>query len=182
MSPSVTPWGFLTIVHHGLISVMMMRVSTRGSVAGSSFAVNGKSRSRDSKLNPPVCPKYDHERRKIPTETSGHTGGQIERKLETTLLSCKDWIEFQRHIFEKIEIRLCEYRPNFKRRVLQGQWNGETRLEIHTCVARSPFWNCNPVVYAHLRSFLRLVYCWQEVAAVVNELSIDRTTRFSFYM
>ena len=54
MSPRVTPLGFLMMVHHGLNSVMMMSSSTRGMVAGSSFAVNGMSRSRASWLYPPV--------------------------------------------------------------------------------------------------------------------------------
>lgn len=48
ISPSVTPCGFFTIVHHGLNSVMIMSSSTRGMVAGSSFAVKGISRSRAS--------------------------------------------------------------------------------------------------------------------------------------
>ena len=50
----VTPRSFLTIVHQGLISVMMMSSVTRGSVAGSSLAVKGKSRSRADGCIPPV--------------------------------------------------------------------------------------------------------------------------------
>src|ERR1700728_3816469 len=52
----VTPRSFLTIVHHGLISVIIMSSETRGRVAGSSLAVNGRSLSRASGLKPPVCP------------------------------------------------------------------------------------------------------------------------------
>ena len=50
----VTPRSFFTIVHHGLISVMMMISVTRGRVAGSSLAVKGKSRSRALGWMPPV--------------------------------------------------------------------------------------------------------------------------------
>lgn len=44
------------MVHHGETSVMIMSSSTRGRVAGSSFCVNGRSRSRESGLYPLVCP------------------------------------------------------------------------------------------------------------------------------
>ena len=57
----VTPRSFLTIVHHGEDSQMTTNSWTRGSVAGSSFAVNGISLSRASGLNPEVDPNYRHK-------------------------------------------------------------------------------------------------------------------------
>ena len=55
-SNRVTPRSFLTIVHHGEDSQITTNSWTRGSVAGSSLAVNGISLSRASGLNPEVDP------------------------------------------------------------------------------------------------------------------------------
>ena len=55
-SCSVTPRSFLTIVHHGEDSQITTSSWTRGSVAGSSLAVKGRSLSRASGLNPEVEP------------------------------------------------------------------------------------------------------------------------------
>ena len=50
MSCRVTPFGFFTIEHHGLARVMTYNSVTRGRVATSSLASNGRSRSVDSAL------------------------------------------------------------------------------------------------------------------------------------
>lgn len=98
MSFMVTPAGFLMIVHHGVYSVMMMISETRGSVAGSSLLVKGRSLSRASALNPVVWPVayipyvIQRQSRKVgPSRTSI----QVEQQLEPCITVGQDGVQLE---------------------------------------------------------------------------------------
>lgn len=111
MSFIVTPAGFFTIVHQGENSVMIMSSPTRGRVAGSSFAVKGRSRSRASALKPVACPE-----KRTMLLLGGRNGCamrrtsvQVEQELEAAVRVGEDRVELELAVKE-VQVRLRQNR------------------------------------------------------------------------
>ena len=107
-SCNVTPFSFLTIVHHGEDSQMTINSWTRGSVAGSSLAVKGTSLSRASGLNPEVEPhhrakKFGWRLRSI-CKSTRLTGLEMEDEMESRVRVCEDGVELE---FGLEEVEFC---------------------------------------------------------------------------